>query len=43
MNAQNTIASPYHSEVMSTQNMGVPLFSCLGYGAFAKGKAFSEN
>ena len=23
--------------------MGVPLFSCLGYGAFGKDKAFSEN
>ena len=43
MNTQNTIASPYHSKVRSTQNMGVPLFSCLGYGAFGEGKVFSEN
>ena len=43
MNTQNTMASPYHSEVSSTQNMVVPLFSCLGYGAFGKGKVFSEN
>ena len=38
---QNTMASPY--QVRSTHNMGVPLFSCLGYGAFGKGKVFSEN
>ena len=43
MNTQNTIASPYHSKVRSTQNMGVPLFSCLGYAAFGEGKVFSEN
>ena len=37
------MASPYHSKVKHTQNMGVPLFSCMGYGAFGKGKVFSEN
>ena len=37
------MASPYHSKFRSTQNMGVPLFSCLGYEAFGKGKDFSEN
>ena len=36
------MASPYHSEVRGTQNMGVPLFSCLGYGAFGKGKVYSK-
>ena len=41
MNEQNTVALPYHSKVRSTQNKGVPLFSCLGYGAFGKGKGFS--
>ena len=43
MNTLNTMASPYPSKFRSTQNMGVPLFSCLGYGAFGKGKGFSEN
>ena len=43
MNAQNTMASPYNSKVRSTQNRGVPLFSCSGYGAFGKGKVFREN
>ena len=43
MNTKNTMASPYHSNVMRTQNMRVPLFSCLGYGDFGKGKIFSEN
>ena len=43
MNAQNTMASPYHSKVRPTQNKGVPLFSCLDYGAFGKIKFFSEN
>ena len=37
------MASPNHSQVRSTQNMGVSFFSCLGYGAFGKGKVFSEN
>ena len=41
MNGQNTMASPYHSKVRSTQNRGVPLFSFWGYGAFGKGKVFS--
>ena len=41
MNAQNTMASPYHSKVRSTQNREVPLFSFLGYEAFGKGKVFS--
>ena len=43
MNPQNTMASPYHSKVRSTQNVGVPLFSWLDYGVFGKGKVFSEN
>ena len=43
MNAQNNMASLYVSKVRGTQNMGVPLFSCLGYEAFGKGKVFSEN
>ena len=43
MNEQNIMASPYHSKVRSTQNRGVPLFSCLGYGAFGKGKVFPYN
>ena len=43
MNTQNTMASPYHSNFRSTQNMEVPLFSCLDYGVFGKGKGFSEN
>ena len=41
MNAQNTMASSYHSKVRVTQNRGVPLFSCLGYEAFGRGKVFS--
>ena len=40
MNKQNTMASPYHLKVRSTQNRGVLLFSCLGYRAFGKGKGF---
>ena len=40
MNAWNTMASPYHSKVRSTQIRGVQLFSCLGYEAFGKGKFF---
>ena len=43
MNTQNTMASPYHSKVKHTQNMRVPLFSRMVYGAFGKGKVFSEN
>ena len=43
MNKQNTMTSPYHSKVRPTQNRGVPLFSCLGYGAFGKEKNFPEN
>ena len=43
MNTHNNIASAYHSKVRSTQKMGAPLFSCLGYGAFGKGKVFFEN
>ena len=37
MNAQKTMASPYHSKVRPTQNRGVPHFSCLGHGALGKG------
>ena len=37
------MASPYNSKVGSTQNRGVPLFPCSGYGAFGKGKVFREN
>ena len=37
------MASPFHLKVRSTQNMGAPLFSCLGYEAFGKGKVFFEN
>ena len=37
------MASPYHSKFKSCQNVEAPLFSCLGYGAFVKGKVFSEN
>ena len=37
------IAPPCHSKFRSTQNVGAPLFSCLGYGAFGKGKVFSED
>ena len=33
----------YHSKVRSTQKMGVPRFSCLGYGGFGKGKVLSES
>ena len=40
-NAQNNMASPHHSKVRPTQNKEVPLFSCLGYGAFNSGKNFS--
>ena len=43
MNAQNTMAFPYHSKVRPTQNKGVPHFSCLGCGAFGKEKFFPEN
>ena len=35
------MASPYQSKFRPTQNKGVPLFSCLGYRAFGKGKGFS--
>ena len=35
---KNTMAYPYHSKVRSTQNIGVPIFSCLGYGIFGNGK-----
>ena len=37
------MASPYRSKARSTQNMGVPLFFCLGHGSFGKHKGFSEN
>ena len=43
MNTQNTMVSSYHSEVRRTQNMGVPRFPCLGYGAFGKGKVFLKT
>ena len=43
MNAHNSMTSPYHSKVRPTQNRGVPLFSCLGYGALVKEKLFPEN
>ena len=43
MNTQNTMVPPYHSEVRCIQNIDVPLFSCLDYGALGKGKSFSEN
>ena len=43
MNAQNTMAFPYHSKVRPTQNRGVPLFSCLGYGALVKKKIFLKT
>ena len=43
MNAQNNMASAYHSKDRSTQIKGVQLFSCLDYGAFGKGKFFPEN
>ena len=44
-----TMASPYHSKTKSTQNMGDPLPSCLGHGAyyyiyiFCKGKVFLKT
>ena len=37
------MASPYHSKVRRTHNIGVPLFSCLGYGTFGKGKVFLKT
>ena len=40
---QNAMTSPYDSKVRHTQNTGVPLSPCLDYGAFGKGKVFSEN
>ena len=40
MNKQNNMASHYHSKFSSTQNVGAPLFSCLDYGTFGKGKVF---
>ena len=40
MNARNNMASPYHSKLRSNKIRGVQLFSCLGYGAFGKGKCF---
>ena len=43
MNAHNTMTSPYPSKVRLTQNRGVPLFSCLGYGAWGKENFFLEN
>ena len=43
MNANNTMTFPYHSKVRPTQNRGVPLFSCLDYGAFGKINFFPEN
>ena len=43
MNAQNTVASPYHSKVKRIQSMGIPLFSCLDYGAFGEGKVFLKT
>ena len=43
MNAQNTMAFPYHSKVRPTQNKGVPLFSGLGYRTFGKGKVFPRK
>ena len=43
MNAHNNMTSPYHSKFRSTQNRGVPIFSCLSYGAFNKGIVFPEN
>ena len=32
MKTQNTMACLYHLKVTSTQNKGVPFFSCLGHG-----------
>ena len=43
MNAHNTMTSPYHSKVRPTQNKGVPLLSCLDYGAKVKEYFFPEN
>ena len=43
MKTQNTMVSLYHSKFRSTQNVGAPLFSCLGYGAFGKGKFFLKT
>ena len=43
MKTQHTKASHYHSKFRSTQNVEVPLFSCLGYGALGKGEVFSKN
>ena len=31
MKTQNTNACSYHSKVSTTQNKGVPFFSCLGH------------
>ena len=33
MKTWNTMAPSYHSKVTSTQNKGVPFFSCLGHGS----------
>ena len=43
MNTHNTMTFPYHSKIRPTQNRVFPLFSCLGYGTFGKGKVFPEN
>ena len=32
MKTQNNMAPSYHSQVTSTQNKGVPFFSCLTHG-----------
>ena len=43
------MASSYHAKVTSTQNKGVPLFSCLGHGVyyyiflFGKSQSFSDS
>ena len=43
MNAQNTMASPYHSEVRPTQNRGVHFSLAWDMELLGKEKIFPEN
>ena len=49
MRTRNTMAPSYHSKVTSTQNKGVPFFSCLAHGVsyfisiFGLSHSFSDN
>ena len=43
MNTRNTIVSLCHSKVRSSQNKGIPFFSCLNLVLYFMFKTFSGN